>query len=100
MSTKQHLIIKLQQKFNLSYLEVINESHNHAGSATSSHFKIIVVSDDFDDKTLLQRHRAINNLFKDELQYIHALSIHTYTATEWQQKKSAPTSPQCAGKNK
>ncbi|MBC8493732.1 MAG: BolA family transcriptional regulator [Candidatus Thioglobus sp.] len=94
---QQHLTEQLQTAFSPSYLEVLNESCNHAGPAAESHFKLIVVSEQFDDLALIARHRLINQLFKEELTHIHALAMHTYTPDEWQKKQGAPASPQCSG---
>lgn len=94
---KQLLLKKLNKNFNPQHLEVINESHMHSGGRVNSHFKIVIVSNAFEDVKLIDRHRSINNLFKDELQKIHALSIHTYTLSEWQKAKKAPDTPNCQG---
>jgi BolA protein len=94
---KEHLLKQLKVAFNPTFLEVINESHNHSGEASESHFKIIVVSDEFEDLKPITRHRKINSLFKEELQNIHALAMHTYTPSEWQKKGGAPASPKCHG---
>ena len=96
-SMQQHLTEQLQLAFSPSYLEVVNESYNHAGPAAESHFKLIVVSDEFNDLALIGRHRLINKLFKEELTHIHALAMHTYTQEEWQAKNGAPASPKCSG---
>lgn len=97
---KQHLTEQLQTALSPSHLEVINESHNHSGPASESHFKLIVVSDYFNDLKLIERHRFINQLFKEEMAHIHALAMHTYTPDEWQMKNGAPDSPKCAGGSK
>lgn len=97
---RQHLTEQLTTALNPTHLEVVNESANHSGSATESHFKLIVVSDDFADLKLIDRHRFINRLFKEELSHIHALAMHTYTPSEWAIKNGAPASPQCAGGSK
>lgn len=94
---QQHLYSQLQDFFLPSHLEVINESHNHSGNNPDSHFKIIIVSSKFAGKKLIDRHRLINNLFKKELQQIHAMAMHTYTDAEWSKKNKAPDSPKCAG---
>ncbi|SMN17229.1 Cell division protein BolA [uncultured Candidatus Thioglobus sp.] len=99
-SMQQHLTEQLEVALSPSYLEVINESANHSGPATQSHFKLIVVSDYFNDLALIARHRFINQLFKEELSHIHALAMHTYTVDEWRTKGGAPASPQCAGGSK
>jgi BolA protein len=94
---QQHLTEQLEVALRPSYLEVVNESANHSGPATQSHFKLVVVSDTFNDLTLIARHRLINQLFKEELGHIHALAMHTYTPDEWQVKNGAPDSPKCSG---
>lgn len=95
---------KLQAAFSPSYLDVVNESHQHnVAPGSESHFKVIIVSDEFDNKRLLQRHRAVNSVLADELaDKIHALALHTYTATEWQEyyAQHQPVSPQCMGGSK
>lgn len=97
---KKHLTDQLIAALDPVHLEVINESANHSGAATESHFKLTVVSDYFVGLKLLERHRFINHLFKEELGNIHALAMHTYTPDEWKIKKSSPDSPKCTGKLK
>lgn len=97
---QQHLTAQLTTALSPSHLEVINESDNHSGSATDSHFKLVVVSDYFSNLKLIDRHRFINQLFKEELNHIHALAMHTYTPDEWLMKQGAPDSPKCAGGSK
>lgn len=94
---QQHLTKQLTRMLNPLHLEVINESSNHSGLAMQSHFKIVVVSDYFSDLKLIDRHRFINQLFKKELNHIHALAIHTYTLNEWEMKNGTPASPKCTG---
>ncbi|RJX71757.1 transcriptional regulator BolA [Vibrio sinensis] len=94
---------KLQQQFTPGFLSVINESYMHNVPAGSeSHFKVIIVSDQFINQRLIARHRSVNQLLSEELaNHIHALSIHTYTLDEWQQQNnSAPDSPMCLGGGK
>lgn len=81
-------------------LDVINESHMHNVPAGSeSHFKLVIVSDEFEGKNLVARHRSVNGLLADVLKNkIHALSMHTYTREEWQQRGGeVPDSPPCLG---
>ncbi len=94
---------KLANDINLSHLEVIDESGNHnVPEGSESHFKVILVTDEFADKSLLQRHRMVNAVLVEELQHkIHALAIHTYTVQEWSdQNNNAPMSPPCLGGSK
>lgn len=94
---------KLTEMFAPSHLEVINESDNHnVPPGSESHFKVTVVSDEFEGKMLVARHRMINKLLADELAgSIHALSMHTFTSKEWAQKnEQTRKSPPCLGGSK
>ena len=96
---EEHINIQLKLALSPEYLEVVNESSQHSGPATESHFKIVVVSAKFDKMKLIDRHRFINKLFAEELQHIHALAMHTYTIDEWQKRQGAPDSPKCSNKS-
>lgn len=92
---------KLDAALNPEVLEVINESHMHSGPATESHFKVVAVSDAFQGKMLIARHRMINEALKDELKQIHALALHTMTPDEYFEKAGkVADSPQCEGGGK
>ncbi|GAA0398405.1 transcriptional regulator BolA [Cocleimonas flava] len=92
---------KLTETLAPEVLEVINESYMHSGPATESHFKVIAVSDAFEGKMLIARHRMINAALADELQQIHALALHTMTPSEYFEKAGkVADSPQCEGGSK
>ena len=92
---------KLNEALKPEVLEIINESHMHSGPATESHYKVIAVSDAFEGKMLIARHRMINAALKDELQQIHALALHTMTPDEYFDKAGkVADSPQCEGGGK
>ena len=96
---ENHLKNQLDLALSPSHCEVLNESSQHSGPATESHFKIVVVSSYFDEMKLIDRHRFINKLFVEELTHIHALAMHTYTPEEWQKRQTVPTSPECSSKS-
>ncbi|MBT7543551.1 MAG: BolA family transcriptional regulator [Gammaproteobacteria bacterium] len=98
MSVEKKIKHTLSDNFELSHLEVINESHMHSGPNTETHFKVILVSEQFEDVKLVQRHRKINKLLKYELDNgVHALSLHLFTKSEWDTKgQSVKDSPLCA----
>ena len=93
---------KLEQTFSPDYLEVVNESYMHnVPEGSESHFKVTVVSAEFDGQRLIGRHRMINKALSDELQTIHALAIHTLTPDEYFEKAGkVPDSPECLGGSK
>ena len=79
---------KLQAAFAPGSIEVIDESHKHAShahamkrpgavaSAGGTHFHVKVVSEAFKGKSLIERHRVINQLLRAEFDAgVHALAI-------------------------
>lgn len=56
---------------------------------SETHFKVVVVSSQFDTATsLVARHRMVNQCLADELAGpIHALSIVAWTTEQWQSKR-------------
>jgi len=104
MTVEAEIEQKLLSAFSPMHLDVINESHQHnVAPGSESHFKVIIVSDDFIGERLIKRHRAINSLLSHELaEKIHALALHTYTQDEWQKyyADNTPLSPKCLGGGK
>ncbi len=99
MSIKETIETKLQN-LQPEFFEVINESHNHnVPPGSESHFKVIIVSEAFQGKMLVARHRMVNDILADELaQSIHALVLHTMTKEEWVKKGGkSNASPPCLG---
>ena len=93
---------KLEQTFKPDFLEVVNESYMHnVPEGSESHFKVTVVSTEFNDQRLIGRHRMINKALAEELQTIHALAIHTLTPDEYFAKAGkVADSPECLGGSK
>ncbi len=91
---------RLTKRFDLEHLEVVNESGGHnvpAGSET--HFKVVLVAEEFAGLRPLARHRLVNQVLRELLAGpVHALALHTYTRDEWRQRfGAAPLSPPCLG---
>lgn len=93
---------RLNAAFKTEYLEVQNESHMHnVAPGAESHFKVTIVSEQFEGLMLIKRHRLVNKVLEQELQQIHALALHTMTASEWEEKGGKVTaSPLCKGGGK
>ncbi|WP_413283897.1 BolA family protein [Vibrio sp. MA40-2] len=94
---------KLHNAFSPKHLQVLNESYMHnVPPGSESHFKVVVVSQEFEGLRLIARHRKVNQILAEELQgNLHALSIHTYTESEWQAESGfVPSTPDCLGGNK
>lgn len=57
-------------------------SVNVEGDGT--HFEAVIVSQEFDGKTLLERHQLVYKVLGDAMKdRIHALSLKTYTPEQW-----------------
>ncbi len=103
MSLQTIIERKIREALRPAFLEVVNESGLHnVPRGAESHFKITVVSAEFDDRALVARHRLLNALLKEELAGpVHALSLHTLTPAEWQARDGAiRKSPPCLGGSK
>ena len=78
---------RLEEALSPSHIDIIDESHLHAGHAGAAsgagHFSVTIVSDKFAGKSAIQRHRmvylAVDDLMRSE---IHALSIKAHTQEE------------------
>lgn len=80
---------KLEKELRPVELQVEDISFQHAGHAGArgsdgeTHFNLKVVSQEFEGKSLVKRHRLIYNLLQEELQSgLHALSIVAKTPSE------------------
>ena len=94
---------KLAGEFNAEVLQVTNESYMHSVPAGSeSHFKVVLVTEQFAGKRQVQRHQAIYAVLAEELAGpIHALALHSFSAEEWAiSQEIASDSPRCLGANK
>jgi BolA protein len=79
---KSSIAGKLEAAFSPERLEVINESHMHAGHQPGfdgegeTHMRIRIVSAAFAGMSRVARHRAINDVVKAELDAgLHALAV-------------------------
>ncbi|MEJ2114507.1 MAG: BolA/IbaG family iron-sulfur metabolism protein [Gammaproteobacteria bacterium] len=100
MTIQANIEEKITAALHPEYLEVANESHMHnVPPGSESHFKVTVVTTEFDGKLLVARHRMLNQLLKAELDGpVHALSLNTLTPMEWLGKKGeVRKSPPCLG---
>ena len=102
MTMHQTIETRLNDSFGIEYLEVANESHMHnVAPGSESHFKVTIVSDEFDGLTLIKRHRLVNTALQLELAKIHALALHTMTPEEWIVRAGqVEDSPRCRGGGK
>jgi BolA protein len=88
MTVAQALTEKLTAAFQPTRLEVIDDSHQHAGHAGSrpggeTHFTVRIVSTAFDGRSRVERQRLVYQVLAQELAgQVHALSLVTQTPAE------------------
>lgn len=100
MTVAQTIEQRVKATFAVVHFDLLNESHQHAGPATESHFKLTVVAPDFEGLRLVQRHQKVYGLTQDLMQQgpLHALSLHLFTPEEWQARGGeVADSPNCRG---
>ncbi|KAA3457321.1 hypothetical protein ERO13_A02G138100v2 [Gossypium hirsutum] len=86
--TKEQVESSLTSKLKPSHLEVIDTSGGCGAS-----FVIEIVSEQFEGKRLLERHRIVNAALEEEMKQIHALSIKkALTPEQWKQQQEAEKS--------
>jgi BolA protein len=78
----QQLLAQRLQALEPSVLEIVDDSHLHAGHAGSkggaSHFRVTIVADCFNNQTMIAQHRLVYDLLRDLIPFpIHALALTT-----------------------
>ena len=96
---ESQIINTLSTSMNLSSLKIINESFMHnVPKGSESHFKIVVVTNDFNNLSIIKRHKFIYKTLDNLMNKIHALSIHAFNEEEFKLKPIILDSPECANK--
>ncbi|KAI9209405.1 bola protein [Polychytrium aggregatum] len=71
-----------KDKLQAEHVSVVDTS-NGCGQC----FEATIVSSQFEGKSLIQRHRLVNESAKDEIARIHAFSQKTLTPAQWAEKQ-------------
>jgi BolA protein len=88
MSVKDAIINRLREAFLPESLDVTDESHLHEGHAGhraggETHFRVYIVSNAFQGKSRVERHRMINAVLVAELAGpVHALALAAHAPGE------------------
>ena len=92
------------QSLPVTHLELINESNQHGGYqlGAETHFKLVAVSPAFEGLRRVARHQKVyaelSGLLTSGGGQVHALALHLYTASEFNDQ--SPASPNCLGGSK
>ena len=81
----------LEQGLEVHFLEIEDQGHLHAGHKPAKegklHLKMLVVSDEFLDLNQIERHQKVYFILKEFLaDKLHALSLETYTVSEYKSR--------------
>ena len=73
---------KIKQKLETIFLEVVD-------LRGGDHIQAIVVSAEFEGKSLVEQHKIIYDIFSSEMKSneIHALTLKTYSPSQWEKIK-------------
>ncbi|OQV00952.1 hypothetical protein CLAIMM_06382 [Cladophialophora immunda] len=80
--TPEFLTEKLKQSINITHISMEDMSGG-CGQA----FNAIIVSPDFEKKTLLARSRLVNGVLKEEIKAIHAWTPRCLTPEQWEKER-------------
>ena len=99
MSPYDEIVTTLNNLLNVESMFLENESGMHNVPIDSeTHFKLIIVSDDFVEMTKVKRHQIIYQSLVKTMKKIHALSIQAFTIEEFNRNPLILSSPDCANK--
>ncbi|KPJ11662.1 BolA-like protein 2 [Papilio machaon] len=79
--TEAYIKEKLAKELDAVHVEVTDES-----DGCGAKFSAVIVSDKFQGKPLLARHRLVNSVLQEELKTIHAFTQKTLTVEQWKQQ--------------
>jgi BolA family transcriptional regulator, general stress-responsive regulator len=88
MSLKDWMTRTLQERLHPTSLSVADESHQHVGHAGwreggETHFRIDIVSEAFEGKSRVERHRMVNAALAEAFERgLHALAVKARAPNE------------------
>ena len=96
---ESQIVNTLKTSMDLRSLKIINESFMHnVPEGSESHFKVVIVSQDFFNLTMIQRHKLVYKKLDNLMAKIHALSIHAFDEDEFKLNPIILDSPECANR--
>lgn len=80
MRVAEQMEIRLRDAFSPDRLEIVNESHKHAGhggddGSGESHFKVVIRAGMFATMGRVARHRAVHQALGDLNTRVHAIAL-------------------------
>ena len=80
MTVKDEMEQRLRAAFTIQQMEIVNESHKHAGhsgddGSGESHFRVVLRSDSLAPLSRVARHRAVHAALGDLNTRVHAIAL-------------------------
>ena len=98
-SIENKIINTLNECMNICSLKILNESFMHnLPKDAESHFKLVIVSNDFNNLSHIQRHKLVYKHLGNIMNDIHAISIQSFNEDEFKLNPTILDSPECAHK--
>ena len=87
LERKKEITRRLREAFDPETLGVEDESYMHEGHDGAKdgrgHFRVLIITDAFEDKTMIERHRMIYRELDEMMRLdIHALAIDAWSPEE------------------
>ena len=90
MSIEKEIKMRLENDLDIQHIEIKDFTGRHLNHKTHEggfHLEATIVSSDFIDMSLIERHRAVyDSMGNMMINEIHALSMKTLTPDEWEGK--------------
>ena len=88
MDRRTRIEEKLARDLDASHIEVVDESHLHAGHegarSGGGHFQATIVSAQFEGLSKLEAQRLVYGILAEEMvEEVHAFSMTTLTPAQW-----------------
>jgi BolA protein len=98
-SIENKIINTLNDCMDIFSLKILNESFMHnVPEDAESHFKIVIVSNDFNNLSHIKRHKLVYKYLDTIMDDIHAISIQSFNEDEFKLNPTVLDSPECAHK--
>ena len=88
MNRKAKITNILNENFNLYKCSVLDVSEFHKGHSgyikgEETHFEIVIISNDFENKNRLERHKMVNSCLKNQFEdSLHSITFKLMTISE------------------
>jgi BolA protein len=88
VSFREEIETRLRERLDASHVEVVDESHLHAGHAGArdggGHYRAVIVSERFEGLSRVKAQQVVYQAVGEWMgKEIHALSMKTFTAEGW-----------------